>query len=304
MRLISSLVCVGISTSALALKLPNQTPKDPNFKPAASHLSNQDDFKGQEEAYKNIAVEIRENPERINSIAHEMVEDEPFSQRPALEEYVQGELKKEALARQYVLLIDKSASMQSYDSDGGYRKDRWGAAEIACKGLVKAMFENDMDHKIPTYLFGHKVETIGELTNENQVMELFSQHEPDGRNTNLSDALETALNEHIGSVRNNYEVVPGTTVVVITDGAPNYRERVKNVIKRYADPSNGFIKNDTELAISFIQLGDDSGATSFLEEMDKGWYFNSNKMDICDTKKDDSLRRLGAAKILEDAIFD
>ena len=306
MKVASSLVALGLglSTYAFALKLPNQTDKDPDFKPASHSLSGQDDFKGQEQAYEDLALEVRRHPEKIDELATEMVSDEPFMQRGKLKKYVKGELKKEALARQYVLLIDKSGSMQTPDRDGGKRGDRWGAAEKAVKGLIDAMFKNDMDHKVPTYLFGHNVETIGELTDSEQVMLLFKEHGPDGRNTNLTDALTTALEDHIGTKRNNYEVVPGTTIVVITDGAPNYEDRVKRVIQEYANPANGYIKNDEELAITFIQIGDDSGATAFLKEMDRGWTFDGKKWDICDTKKDDDLRRLGPEKILEDAIFD
>ncbi|MFK7826931.1 MAG: VWA domain-containing protein [Oligoflexales bacterium] len=306
MRLYMSVLCIGLSlgSSALALKLPNKTMKKTEFTPASNSLSSQDDFKGQENEYKELALHARKNPEKINALASEMVEDENPAEKEEIKEYVASELRKEALARQYVLLIDKSASMGSYDKDGGVRGDRWGAAEKATKGLVDAMFKNDMDHKVPSYLFGHNVETIGELTDSHQVMQLFKEHDPDGRNTNLSDALSTALEDHIGMRRNNYEVVPGTTIVVITDGAPNSEDRVRTVLQKYANPENGYIKNDEELAITFIQIGDDEGARLFLKSMDKGWSFGGRKMDICDTKKDDDLRRMGPEKILEEAIFD
>ena len=306
MRLYLSALCLGLSvgSTALALKLPNKTMKKTEFKPASTSLSSQDDFKGQKDAYKEIALHARKHPEKIDSMASEMVEDEIPVEKEEIKEYVTGELRREALARQYVLLIDKSGSMQTPDRDGGLRGDRWGAAEKAVKGLVDAMFKNDMDHKVPTYLFGHNVETIGELTDSNQVMLLFKEHGPDGRNTNLSGALKIALDDHIGKNRNNYEVVPGTTLVVITDGAPNYEHKVKEVLQEYANPDNGYIQNDEELAITFIQIGDDAGAREFLKSMDKGWSFDGRKMDICDTKKDDDLRRLGPEKILEEAIFD
>lgn len=304
MRIVCSLLFAAVSTSSFALQLPKKTIKKTEFVSASSTLSTQEDFYGKEEEYKNLALEVRNNPSVIDEYAYEMVQNEDPSQRKDLEIYVAGELKKEALARQYVLLIDKSLSMTSFDQDGGRRGDRWGAAQEVCKNLVDSMFRHDIDHKVPTYLFGDRVEDIGELTDPQQVYALFRDHSPDGRSTNLSGALDLALQDHVGKMRNNFEVIPGTTVVVVTDGQPNNEFNVEQVLKKYANPRNGFVDNDEQLAISFIQVGDDRGASDFLQKMDRGFKFNGRKMDICDTKKDNDVRRFGCDKVLEDAIFD
>ncbi len=307
---VKSLCLFSLSSSAFCLNLPNKTPKDPEFKPAGADLAADKDFAGPagQAQYREIAMEVRKDPKQADVMAVKLAtgEGENPSEHRAIEHYVATELKKEALARQYVLLIDKSGSMGTRDQDGGARGTRWGAAQKATEMLIGKMFEYDMDHKVPVYLFGDKIETIGELTDVKQVMQLFDQHYPDGGSTNLAGALTTALADHLGKARDNYKVVPGTTVVVITDGQPDSESAVEDILKHYADPKSKFIANDEELAVSFIQIGDDKGATTFLERMDKGFMFEGRKMDICDTKKDNFLwdQKGGVEKILADAIFD
>lgn len=206
------------------------------------------------------------------------------------------DLKKEALARQYVLLIDKSASMQSPDGAG----TRWSSTELAVRGMVDAVFKYDIDHSIPVFLFGDRVDDIGELTDSSQVLQLFKEYQPDGRSTNLAAGLQAALSKYLGSKRENYEYVPGTTVIIFTDGKPDSEGAVRDYIKEIVDPSKGYISNHEELALSFIQVGDDAGASKFLKGLDDGF-----APDICDTKKDDDLRQAGGIeRVLFDAIFD
>jgi len=55
------------------------------------------------------------------------------------------------------------------------------------------------------------------------------------------------------------------------------------------------------LAISFIQIGDNPGATRFLQELDDG---SPDYPDICDTKKDNELfKKGGVDKVLYDAML-
>ncbi|MFK7824327.1 MAG: hypothetical protein AB8G05_09230 [Oligoflexales bacterium] len=211
--------------------------------------------------------------------------------------------KQEALARWYVLLIDKSFSMTISDQNGGTRGDRWGSAEQMVTDLLDTIFEFAIDKKLPTYLFGSNAESIGELTNKMEVLQLFHDHTPEG-STNLSDTLDLALEDTFEKTKDKLKEFPGMTVIVITDGQPDSEANVKNVLLKFADPVNDYIDKNEDLAISFIQIGDDQGAKAFLDEMDKGFEFNGEVVKICDTKTIEEVNILGVYRILHDAIFD
>lgn len=178
---------------------------------------------------------------------------------------------------------------------------RWESARKAVEKMAETVFKYDIDHSIPLYLFDDKVEFVGELTKSSQVVEVFKNYEPRGT-TNLAQCLEVALEEYAGSKRPNYEVCPGTTFIVVLDGCADDKDAVKRVLRKFSDPANGYVANHTQLAISFLQIADDPGATAFLKELDDGFI---GTPDICDTKKDDILSLPGGIeKLLHDAVFD
>lgn len=165
--------------------------------------------------------------------------------------------------------------------------------------MIDTIFKYDVDHTIPLYLFDNNVYFLGEVTNSAQIKSVFKEYSPGGT-TGLGQVLKDALSEYAGRKRPNYELVPGTTFIVLLDGGADNPQEVIDTVKYYANPSNGFIYNDTQIAISFIQIGDDESATSFLKKLD-----DEIKPDICDFKKDDVLYTTnGLDKILFDAIFD
>ena len=86
-------------------------------------------------------------------------------------------------------------------------------------------------------------------------------------------------------------------VIVITDGEPNNRQAVKDVLVKQANSQNA----DSDLTVLFIQIGDDASAANFLAELDDG--LHGAKFDIVDTMtqaKADSYPSLAA--LIEDAI--
>lgn len=232
---------------------------------------------------KEFAMEARKNPDVIKEMA-----ETPKEKR---------ELEKESLARQYVLICDKSGSMASRDGDS----TRWESARLAVEKLVEKMFIYDTDGKVPLYLFDNNVEFVGECTSAGQVAKVFNDYQPGGT-TDLGKCLEIAMSTYVGKKRQNWSIVPGTTFVVILDGDADDRQTVKDVIIKYSDPANNFIEHHSNIALTFIQIGDDKGATAFLKELD-------DKMmgtpDVCDTAKDNELFEEGGVdKILFNAIFD
>lgn len=242
-------------------------------------------FKNAEESSipKEYAIAARSNPEVISEMAETPAEKEG--------------LKREALVRQYVLLIDKSGSMSWPDRDG---RTRWDSAQKATEALIPAVFKHDVDKSIPVYVFDSETIFVGECTDVSQVCEIFSNYGP-GTTTNLSGALEQAMETYLGKNRVNYELVPGTTFIVLLDGGADSPDRVLKVLRKFADPKNGYIQHHTQAAVSFVQIADDESATKFLEILD-----DLSPLDIVDTKKDDIIfsGTGGVEKLLHDAIFD
>lgn len=232
---------------------------------------------------REFALEARKNPECIPQMAEDNEEKRV--------------LEKEALARQYVFCIDRSGSMGWQDG----RVTRWDSARRAVEKLAETVFEYDVDHSVPLYLFDHEVEFVGECTKSSQVVDVFKSYQPRGT-TDLAQCLEVAMEEYCGRNRCNYEVCPGTTFIVVLDGCADDKEAVKKVLRKFADPANGYVANHTQVAVSFLQIADDPGAAAFLQELDEGF---AGTPDIVDTKKDDILDRAdGVDILLRDAIFD
>ncbi len=230
---------------------------------------------------REFAVEARKNPDAIEHMAETQQE--------------KRELRSEALARQYVILVDRSGSMGASDGVG----TRWDSARTAVESMVETIFRYDIDHSVPLYVFDDAVEFIGELTSPSQVLKVFQSYRPRGC-TDLAKALKEALGTWAGTRRPNYATVPGTTFIVLLDGGADDESAVMSTLRHFAEPTNGYIQNHTQLAISLVQIGDDPQAARFLKRLD-----DEIIPDICDTKKDDILREHGGIdRLLHDAIFD
>ena len=232
---------------------------------------------------KEFALEARKNPECIPQMAESKEETRA--------------LEKEALARQYCLVIDRSASMSWPDGS----TTRWESARKAVEKLAETIFKYDVDHSVPLYLFDHDVEFVGECTKSSQVVEVFKNYQPRGT-TDLAKCLEVAMEEYAGRKRPNFEICPGSTFIVVLDGCADDKDAVKRVLRKFADPANNYVSNHTQLAVSFLRIADDPGAIAFLKELDDGML---GTPDICDTKCDNILDLPGGVdKLLHDAIFD
>lgn len=254
------------------MKLPSVPPASTEFKSATGST-----------VPKEFALEARKNPEVISQMA-----ETPAEKR---------ELEKEALARQYVLICDRSGSMSWPDGN----TTRWESARKAVDKIVETVFKYDVDGSVPLYLFDDQVEFVGECVNSGQVVSVFNNYQPRGK-TDLAGCLDVAMKTYLGKNRSNFGTVPGTTFIVILDGDADDRGAVKDVIRKYADPANGYIENHTMAAISFVQIADDPGATAFLKDLDDGVI---GTPDICDFKCDNFLwEKDGVDRLLFDAIFD
>ena len=92
----------------------------------------------------------------------------------------------------------------------------------------------------------------------------------------------------------------GETILVITDGEPDDRRAVFEVIIT----ATRQMEQDEELAISMIQVGSDAQATKFLKALDDQLQGVGAKFDICDTITLDDLEDISLADVLMNAISD
>jgi hypothetical protein len=96
-----------------------------------------------------------------------------------------------------------------------------------------------------------------------QLPRLWEENEPSG-GTNMADALSLVLETHFSTRDDPRRAKRKLIVVVITDGAPDSREDVANVLIG----ATYRMHDDSELGFQFIQIGKDPKAAEFLTWLD------------------------------------
>lgn len=234
--------------------------------------------------------------------------------------------------RDYVLIIDSSGSMtlpeKKLNPEG---QSRWKSAEESTFAIADRLLEivNQRPDStgIELYLFANKFKYYKDIKDPSAVKQVFSQTPNNG--TDLAGVLKDALKKYLKDKKHGrYKVKDrtpsdtlrsGKTIVVITDGIPDDEKAVrKRIIKTTHELDTG-----EELAISFIQVGDDEKAKSYLNHLDdelsppkevtelkpakkvsekelKRWA----KFDIVDTVTMEEVEEIGVKEALRRAIFD
>ena len=186
----------------------------------------------------------------------------------------------------FIVAIDFSGSMGGIDA--GHSKTRIQRAKESVIGLVSELGAVDEDG-IDVITFGGEsiIHTAGVKTPAD-VQSAFNRRVAGG--TPTAEALAKAFEIAGKSDKPDF-------VIVITDGEPNNRQAVKDVIIKQANSQNA----DGDLTVLFIQIGDDAAAGQFLTQLDDDLV--GAKFDIVDTMtqaKADSYSTLAA--LIEDAI--
>jgi Mg-chelatase subunit ChlD len=184
------------------------------------------------------------------------------------------------LARDYILVIDRSGSM------GG---DKWNDAREAVEFFVGSICDFDPDG-ITVILFDDGVVKFDNVRDPEYVKRVFNDYGPCG-STDLAKALDAAFQEHFASKRGS------STVLVITDGSPNSREEAEKVIQKAANS----ITSDEELSVSFVQIGNDGGARSFLKYLDDDL---TARFDIVDVVVTSDLKEMSFADVIRKSMCD
>ncbi|MEA5528247.1 VWA domain-containing protein [Dolichospermum sp. UHCC 0684] len=197
--------------------------------------------------------------------------------------------------RDYTLIIDKSGSMSTPDQAGG--RTRWKIAEESTIALARKCEEFDPDG-ITVYVFSGRFKRYENVTAA-KVAQIFQENDPSGT-TNLGSVLQDALNNYFQRKAAGTTKLNGETILVITDGEPDDRKAVFEIIIRATQQ----MEKDEELGISMIQVGSDPQATKFLKALDDQLQSVGAKFDICDTVTLDDLEDMSLADVLMNAITD
>ncbi|WP_353258426.1 vWA domain-containing protein [Prochlorothrix hollandica] len=197
--------------------------------------------------------------------------------------------------RDYTLIIDKSGSMSITDQPGGM--SRWIAAQESTLAVARKCEQLDPDG-MTVYVFSTRFKRYDNVT-ASQVETIFLENDPMGL-TNLADVLRDATTHFLQRKAAGQLDKEGETILVITDGEPNDRRSVIDVIVAVSQ----HLDRDEELAISFIQVGNDQGAKTFLKALDDQLEEVGAKFDICDTITMDDMAEMSLAEVLMSAIED
>ncbi|MBD2664840.1 von Willebrand factor, type A [Richelia sinica FACHB-800] len=197
--------------------------------------------------------------------------------------------------RDYTLIIDKSGSMSTPDQAGG--KSRWDTAQESTLALARKCEQFDPDG-ITVYVFSGRFKRYENVTSA-KVAQIFQENDPAGT-TNLASVLQDALNNYFRRKAAGQAKANGETILVITDGEPDDRKAVFEVIIQ----ATRQMERDEELGISIIQVGADAQAKKFLTALDDQLQSVGAKFDICDTITLDDLEDMSLADVLMNAITD
>ena len=197
--------------------------------------------------------------------------------------------------RDYTLIIDKSGSMSTPDQMGG--RSRWEIAQESTLALARKAEQFDPDG-ITVYVFSGRFKRYDDVTSA-KVAQIFLENDPAGT-TNLAGVLQDALNNYFQRKAAGKTKPNGETILVITDGEPDDRKAVFEVIIH----ATRQMERDEELAISIIQVGSDAQATKFLKALDDQLQSVGAKFDICDTVTLDDLEEMSLVDVLTNAITD
>lgn len=167
----------------------------------------------------------------------------------------------------FVVAIDTSGSMGE-PVKAGSSTTRWEAVQESAMTFIRDMQGIDQDG-LGLVLFGRNVESFDGVTAD-KAREVFANHSPRGT-TPLAEALDACFALAGKSDKKDF-------IVVFTDGVPDDRAAAA---KRIIAQSNSQ-EADDDCTVLFIQIGDDNGATAYLQSLDDD--LTGAKFDIVDVK--------------------
>lgn len=198
--------------------------------------------------------------------------------------------------RDYVLVIDRSGSMNDTDTPTG--QSRFKYAEESAVAIARKLSEYDPDG-ITVIPFNGQFKPY-ENTTEAKVKDVFKENEPMG-GTTLAPVLDHCFKDYLKRKAAGQTKANGEILLVITDGQPNDESVVSKTI---IDFTKKLDNGDGEYGISFIQVGKDVAASRFLKKLDDDLEKQGAKFDIVDTKTMEELENTSLTDALVAALED
>jgi hypothetical protein len=200
---------------------------------------------------------------------------------------------EELSMRNYILCIDQSGSMGEPVGRGN-RTSRWSYAKESAVALARKLDTLDADG-IDVFTFNKTFQKFSNVTAD-KVNEVFTKTSPMG-GTDFVPVITAALDLHFSGNK-------PTTIIVLTDGEPSNGQEGQRALAKTLIGAANKIEGDAELAIQFIQVGDDPGATAFLKKLDDELQSAGAKFDIVDSKTVDDLENMSMEDVLLAAVND
>ncbi len=198
--------------------------------------------------------------------------------------------------RDYVLVIDKSGSMNETDTPNG--QSRWKYAQESTHAIALKVQEYDPDG-ITVIPFASSFK-VYENTTPATLKSVWSENEPMG-GTTLGPVLDNVFSSYITRKKAGGTKANGEMLIVVTDGQPSDEGAVA---KKIVDFGNKLDNADEEYGIAFFQVGRDAAATAFLKKLDDDLGKLGAKHDIVDAKTIDEVEAIGLTEALVAALTD
>lgn len=185
----------------------------------------------------------------------------------------------------YILLVDQSGSMGEA-STRLQGRTKWQEVQEFVEQFARYAEQYD-DDGITLIKFNSHA-SVYDGVKAAQVHDLFTKNSPGG-STNLAAALDEAWKKKAASQKK-------AIVVCVTDGAPNSTDDVEKALIHATQN----ISDETQLSYLFVQVGDDAGATKFLDHLDNG--LTGAKFDIVNALSEDDAESMTVGQLLFQAI--
>jgi Mg-chelatase subunit ChlD len=185
---------------------------------------------------------------------------------------------------QFVILIDRSGSMDNKVTFSGPTKSEWCQDHIESFAQEAATIANKKLTLVPFRETFFVRRDCGPDDVRRAIERL-----PAGGATDIASPLSKVFDEYLAAGARGPLIV-----AVITDGVPTSGADIGDVIKKFTHS----LSNPKQVKVIFFSIGGDSAGESLMTHLDNYLYGEGAKYDIVDSYRFDELQRLGMDKAL------